>query len=154
MPVYSCYRGDCSNLALNEGGCFFLKDALGREWVCVQTELSEIPSDLGVVAGDMLRAQQLVHKQGFSLGGTQRMLMVAPDAEALGHQLILSTYPPVWESMERLQREGWGHGWEELRTGKPNRVSVSNGQQTLEAEGENSNEAWFRVLQKAMRKEE
>lgn len=150
MPVYACYRGDCANLAIDEANCFILQDALGNDWVCVETSSSEIPADPGAPVTDMLRAQGLAHKYGLSAEGSTIRMMVAADVKDLASRLILETYPSVEESAGRLRDAGWQDVREEFSTGRKFKVSVHNGQQTVEAEGDNAAEAWYRVAQKAL----
>ena len=150
MPVYVCLRGDCSNLALEEPGCFLLRDALGRDWFCVQTDLSEIPEDLGALLIDQVRVQMLAHKHGLSAEGTAQAMLLEPDVESLARRLVLTTYPDAGESAARLREAGWLNVREEWGTGRKVRVSVSNGQRTVEAEGGNKAEAWHRAAQKAL----
>jgi uncharacterized protein (DUF433 family) len=81
-------------------------------------------------------------------------MLVAADAADLARHLVLQTYPAVEESRERLGRAGWLVQFrEEFGSGRKNRVLVSNGQRTVEAEGDNLPEAWYRVAQKVLQED-
>jgi uncharacterized protein (DUF433 family) len=128
-----------------------VQDALGQDWFCVETALAEIPGDGGGSFADVLRAQELAHKHGLSVEGSALRLILAPDVEALARELVLETYPSVEESGRRLREAGWGQDVREHSgTGRKVRVSVSNGRQTIEAEGDNAAEAWHRAAQRAL----
>jgi uncharacterized protein (DUF433 family) len=156
MPVYACYRGDCSNLALDEPDCIVLPDALGREWLCVRTEPAEIPDDLDSRLSPLLRAQALAHKLGLSAEGSNLTLLSAPDDEGLARELVRLTCPRAEDSRRRLAEAGWLKQWEETQeigAGRPQRVQVSNGKRTVEAEGETLAEAWHRAAEKALQED-
>src|SRR5207248_189747 len=88
--------------------------------------------------------------------------LTAPDAEALARELIRKTWPDVKESVRRLNEAGWREGhektWQEWqeKTGAARRVrvSVSNGERAIEAEGETPAEAWHRAAEKALQEEQ
>src|SRR5437762_3008108 len=104
MPVFGCYRGDCDNLAFEAAGrkVFRARDALGREWLCVDSGLSEIGSEfLPPAALEMMKAQALAHGQGLSGEGSEQLLLDCPDEAALRRHLVLTTYPPAAESQAR-----------------------------------------------------
>jgi len=154
MPVYACYRGDCDNLALQQGGrtCFLAKDAFGREWVCVETDLKEIPGN-GLPGGapEVLRVQAAAHRQGFSGGGTSVSWIDCPDEGELRRRLVLGSYPPRAESQARLRQAGWIH-WQSTNWGEGDqiKVMVGDGRSRVEAEGETDDEAWYRAARKAL----
>jgi uncharacterized protein (DUF433 family) len=152
MSIYFCYRGDCDNLAYQQAGRppFVAVDALGREWLCVETALTEMPTEfLPGSAGEMMDAQGAAHRQGLSLEGTSVSLYDCPDDDSLRRRLIQDTYPPLAESQDRLRLAGWEwhESWE---TGKPHKLTITNGRHTLTGEGETVNEAYYRMAQKAL----
>jgi uncharacterized protein (DUF433 family) len=152
MPIYLCYRGDCDNLAYQQAGRppFVAVDALGREWLCVETTLTEMPTEfLPGSAAEMLEAQGAAHRQGLSLEGTSVSLYDCPDDDSLRRRLIRDTYPPHGESLARLMAAGW-EVQESWGTGEPHKLTISNGRHTLTAEGETANEAYHRMAQKAL----
>ncbi len=152
MPVYSCHRGDCDNLALQEPGCFVLQDALGRDWLCVETGLSEIPADAGAVVEELVRAQALAHKHGLSAEGSSQTWIVAPHLIGLRRALVLATYPPAAESRARALNAGrwqeWGEGFD---TAAGFRASARDGARAVEAQGASAAEAWYRLAQKVLK---
>jgi len=151
MSIYVCYRGDCDNLALQQPGdpLFVAQDALGRNWLCIETRLSEIPSRLPDSVAEVMQAQKLAHKQGLSVEGTQQKFLDCPDEARLRRQLILDTYPPKLESADRLRQAGWiDHKWSQ-HCGKVMLI-FNKGQDNLTAEGDSENEAWYRAAQKAL----
>jgi uncharacterized protein (DUF433 family) len=129
---------------------FVAVDALGQEWLCVETTLTEMPTEfLPASAADMMEAQQRAHRQGMSLEGTSVSEYDCPDDDSLRRRLILNTYPPLAESQARLALAGW-ELHESWATGKPYKLTISNGRNTLTAEGETANEAYYRMAQKAL----
>jgi uncharacterized protein (DUF433 family) len=61
-----------------------------------------------------------------------------------------STLPPAEVSRERLSRAGWQHDVREVRAGNAVRVSISNGRQTIQAEGKNTVDAWYTAAVQAL----
>jgi hypothetical protein len=74
VPVYIRQHGGTANVAIEEPGCFVLKDALGRDWLCVESSLPEIPEDLGPLFFEQTRLQTLAHKHGLSVEGNQLVM--------------------------------------------------------------------------------
>jgi hypothetical protein len=154
MPVFACYRGDCANLATEQSNCFVLQDALGKNWLCVQTDLAKIPRGLGAAFADMLQTHEPARKHGLVAEGSALHMMLADKVEDLARQLTLATYPRVAQSAARLQQVGWLQAMrEEFGPDSPVRVWVSDGRRTPEAEGANAEEACHRVAQKALQEE-
>jgi hypothetical protein len=74
MPVYACYRGDCANLAHFEEShrpVFVAKDALGRDWLCVESALSELGETFPDSVFEMMPSQVIAHRQGLSNVGSE-----------------------------------------------------------------------------------
>jgi len=149
MPVYACLRGDCSNLATLEPGCFVLADATGREWLCYETDLPELTGEMPQQILDMLRAQLLAHKHGHSAEGSTTALYLAADRENLARQLVFNTYPPWGDSAARLSMAGWELLVEQV-INRTLRVVLGRAERTVEAEGANRSEVWYRAAQKAL----
>lgn len=152
MPIFACYRGDCNNLSYQQAGrsLFLAVDALGQEWLCVETTLAEIPTEfMPESAIEMMDAQGKAHKHGLSVEGTSVSLFDCPNEESLRRRLVLSTYPPFGESLGRLVQAGWSCR-EDFGTGQPHRLTVEKGRHTLSAEGETANEVWYRMVVKAV----
>jgi len=114
MPIYICYRGDCDNLALQqkqEPPAFVARDALGRDWLCIETRLVQIPREfLPDEVQEIIIAQGVAHRLGLSGEGTSVSYLDCSDEASLRRQLIRDTYPPVGESMARLMQAGWTPG--------------------------------------------
>ncbi len=152
MPIFLCYRGDCDNLAYQQAGRppFVAVDALGREWLCVESTLTEMPTEfLPGGAAELMEAQGAAQRQGLSVEGSSVRLSDCPDDDSLRRRLILDTYPPFGKSLARLILAGW-ESVESFETGKPHWLTISNGRHTLTAEGETANEAYYRMVQKAL----
>jgi hypothetical protein len=142
MPIYVCYRGDCDNLAYEQEGPtpFVAVDALGRQWLCVETTLTVMPSEFPPgITKEMIDAQGKAHWQGLSREGTSISWYDCPDEESLRRRLVLDSYPPFGESLDRLASAGWTitEDWE---PGKPHKLTINTGIQILTAEGETENE--------------
>jgi uncharacterized protein (DUF433 family) len=152
MPVYACYRGDCDNLAYQQPGptVFVAEDALGRRWLCVETELTQIPATLPGTVPEMLVAQSAAHGCGLSAEGTELLMVNCPDEGSLRRQLILDTYPPFSDSLAILNKAGWVSWHESQCTGAPVRLVVTNGRDVVTVEGRSTNEAWHRAARKAL----
>jgi hypothetical protein len=88
MPIYACLRGGSPSVT-EDVNCIILVDALGNGWLCVETNLAEVPQVL-----EMLRAQPLAHRSGSSAEGDDLRVFVADDTEDLARQLVLNTRPP------------------------------------------------------------
>jgi hypothetical protein len=98
MPVYACRRGD-SRSAAEGANCIILLDALGNGWVCVETNLVEIPAELPPQVLEMLQAQPPAHKHVSSIEGADLRMFVAADPEDLARQLVLNTRPPSEQTL-------------------------------------------------------
>jgi uncharacterized protein (DUF433 family) len=150
MPVYECLQGDWSNVAIGEPGSFVLTDALGRNWICRETDLSEVPADPWPMLAPLARVQKLARKQGLDTEGSILWLLGANDTDELTAKLAVMSYPPAAESANLLRGMGWPQMREVFGTGSKVRVTASNGHDTVEAVGDNSDEAWYRVMLKAL----
>jgi uncharacterized protein (DUF433 family) len=149
MPIYVCYRGDCSHLAFQEEGgkLIVAKDVMGQEWLCVESQWEEMPADSTQLT-DLWAAQVRAHQQGFNIEGTQLMFLRCEDEVALRRKIILDTYPPAGESMAQVMHAGWLMSLQESCTGKPNRLVLVKDEEYIEVEGETREEAWYRAVQK------
>jgi uncharacterized protein (DUF433 family) len=153
MPIYVCYRGDCDHLAHQVPGRspFVTKDALGRDWLCVETTWTSIPPDFATNNFiETIQAQVGANRQGLSREGTDTSWFDCADETSLRRQLILSTYPDASNSSWRLMQAGWMSLKSTWVDGGPWKLTVSNGRHELSTEGETQNEAWFRMVQKVL----
>jgi uncharacterized protein (DUF433 family) len=147
MPVFACYLGDCDNLALQSEGCsvFVARDALGREWKCVETvEAGLGDSFITPDVWDMRQAQEAAHLQGASSQGTRMLRIDCRDEADLRRKLVLETYPPAEESSARLAAAGWRMS-EETFLGQPRSLTVTNDQENRTVQGANQGEVWYRA---------
>jgi uncharacterized protein (DUF433 family) len=152
MPVYVCYRGDCDHLALHELGQppFVAQDALGREWLCVETTQTKIDDGLPPSSLEMLMAQRAAYKQGHSAEGTEQRFFDCADEASLRRELILRTYPPAADSEARLALAGWFLQRLALSTGEPVKLTITDSRETINVEADSENEAWYRARQKVL----
>jgi uncharacterized protein (DUF433 family) len=148
MPLYICYRGGCENLVYDaeRRPVQIVKDALGRQWLCVEIDPSDAGSEFRQSVLGMLEAQVQARRRGESTGVTDRMLVEADDEAALRH-LVLTLYPPAAESQTRLDAAGWGRFSLSGGPGGPYRLTVSDGQRARTFQAESEAEAWYRAAQ-------
>jgi uncharacterized protein (DUF433 family) len=151
VPVYICYRGDCDHLAFQQAGLslFVAKDALQRDWLCIRTELEEIPDGLPASIAEMIAARCAAHQQQVAAEGTAVAMHLCSDDEELRRELVLRTYPPVAESVARMGPTGWLPVEMREETGKPCVVTISKGRQRLSFQGETTEQAFYRAAQYA-----
>jgi uncharacterized protein (DUF433 family) len=150
MPVYVCYRGDCDNLASLQPGrnLFVAQDAIERNWLCVETELKQLPSESSPeLMEELMRAQALLHEKGLSVEGTEQTVLECADEKSLRRQLVLQTYPAEQNSIAKLERGGWLCQHLVKLAGLPYTLFLSQGQYALKLEGETANEVWYRAVQ-------
>ena len=144
MPVYVLFRGDCNNLVHEQTGKppFVATDAMGREWLCIETDQAEIGSVLPPAVAETLQAQRAAHRQGFSQEGTEIRQMDCPDEETLRRSLIEETGPSSGELQARLSLAGWTEVQFQWETGKPFRLTLGNGKTAFTVEAASEKEAW------------
>ncbi len=144
MPVYVLFRGDCNNLVHEQTGKppFVATDAMGREWLCIETDQAEIGSVLPPAVAETLQAQRAAHRQGFSQEGTEIRQMDCPDEETLRRSLIEETGPSSGELQARLALAGWTEVQFQWETGKPFRLTLGNGKTAFTVEAASEKEAW------------
>lgn len=153
MPVYLLFRGDCNHLAhLQEAGKppFVATDAMGREWLCVETDMPEIGAGLPDAAVEMMAAQRAAHLKGLSNEGSESRLMDCPDEEVLRRRLIEDAEPPVAELQARLALAGWTLVRFAWGTGQPFRLTLGKGATTFTVEGETEQKAWRHATQEKL----
>lgn len=155
MRRYICFRGDCDQIAVQIGSqsVFVAQDAVGRNWLCVDTELPEVAERLSDDSFKaLIEAQRSAHRQGFSREGTQQLEIECEDEAALRRILIGNTYPPAEESEARLKEVGWTfkHLIEPIGSPIPIRLTITNAGRDITVEGRTKNEAWYRAVQQVL----
>jgi uncharacterized protein (DUF433 family) len=152
MPIYACYQGDCSNLAIEQPGCYMCKDARGNDWFCADTGKDLLSDVIPSAFEGIEQAQQLARKAGFNYEGTSVTFIDATDPGDLQRQLVRRTYPPEEPYKFQLRYTGW-YSFEQAVEGDSVRATAHRGGRTLTASGESASEAWFRLAEKALKEE-
>jgi uncharacterized protein (DUF433 family) len=151
MPVYACCRSDCGHLAVQGPDGFVLKDALGRDWLCVETPLQDLSVDVSEVLAAMSDVRRQADRLGVHAEGAPLVLIDCPGRSGLAQELVQASCPRPAESMNRLRETGWRNLREEMRSPNQVRVAASRGRETIMATGANDAEAWYLVAQQALR---
>jgi uncharacterized protein (DUF433 family) len=150
MPVYACCRSDCGHLAIQGPNGFVLKDALGRDWLCVETPLQDLSVDVSKALDAMSDVRQRADRLGVYAEGAPLTLVDCPGRSGLAQELVRASCPSPAESMNRLREAGWRNLREEVRALNKVRVAASRGRETIKATGENDTEAWYLAAQQAL----
>jgi uncharacterized protein (DUF433 family) len=156
MPRYICFHGDCHHIALQIGSqsVFVAKDALGRDYLCVDAGLPEVAERLSQDSFKaMFEAQRSAHKQGFSREGTTLLEIECEDEEALRRLLIGNTLPPAEECKSRLEELGWSLKlfYEPMGSSPgPAKLTITNGAKEIAVEGKTGDEVWYRAVQQVL----
>jgi hypothetical protein len=123
MPVYACCRSDCGHLAIQGPDGFVLKDALGRDWLCVETPLSDLAVDVSQALDAISDVRRRADRLGVHAEGAQLTLIDCPGRSSLLQELVRASCPSPAESMHQLREAGWRNLREEVWA--PNKVRVA-----------------------------